>query len=95
MSVNRLPVLTLDSVRQHSLLFLAKTLDTDAGKIDPDADFDRLGLDSVMAVALILELEEWSGRELEPSLLFEYPTINELAKYITTSASEQPRANVA
>jgi acyl carrier protein len=94
MSVNPL-VLTLDSVRQHSLLFLAKILHTDAGKINPDADFDRLGLDSVMAVALILDLEEWSGRDLEPSLLFEYPTINELAKYVIASASAQPRANVA
>ncbi len=95
MSASRSPVLTVDSVRQHSLLFLAKTLHTDPGKIDADADFDRLGLDSVMAVALILDLEEWSGLDLEPSLLFEYPTINELARYVTASASEQPRANVA
>jgi acyl carrier protein len=95
MSVNRWPVLTIESVREHCGQFLAKTLHVAAGKIDTAADFDRLGLDSVMAVALILDLEEWSGLDLEPSLLFEYPTIDELAGYVVQTVGEQPKANVA
>jgi acyl carrier protein len=31
---------------------------------------------------LIVELEEWLGIELTPDLLFEYPTIAELARYL-------------
>lgn len=95
MSVSRSPALTMASVRDHCILFLAKTLHADAGTIDPAADFDRLGLDSVMAVALVLDLEEWSGLDLEPSLLFEYPTINELATYVVQTVGQQPQANVA
>ncbi|HXZ02884.1 MAG TPA: acyl carrier protein [Stellaceae bacterium] len=95
MSVSRSPALTMASVRDHCVQFLAKTLHADAGTIDPAADFDRLGLDSVMAVALVLDLEEWSGLDLEPSLLFEYPTINELAAYVVQTVGEQPQANVA
>lgn len=95
MSVSRSPALTMASVSDHCIQFLAKTLHADAGTIDPAADFDQLGLDSVMAVALVLDLEEWSGLDLEPSLLFEYPTINELAGYVVQTVEQQPRANVA
>jgi acyl carrier protein len=48
--------------------------------------FARLGLDSANSVFLIVELEDWLGLELTPDLLFEHPTIGELARHLATRA---------
>jgi acyl transferase domain-containing protein/acyl carrier protein len=48
-------------------------------EIDVREPFASYGLDSVRAVALSGELEEWLGRRLSPTLAYEYPTIAELA----------------
>jgi len=41
-----------------------------------------VGLDSANSVFLIVELEDRLGLELTPDLLFEYPTIGELARHL-------------
>lgn len=62
--------------------YLATTLDLSLEEIDPDAKFTRLGLDSANSVYLIVELEDWLGLELTPELIFEHPTISDLARYL-------------
>lgn len=57
--------------------------------IASDATFAQMGLDSATSAYFIVELEEWLGNELEPELVFEYPTITELARYIM--ARRRPR----
>ncbi|MBU2705971.1 acyl carrier protein [Zooshikella marina] len=44
-----------------------------------DISFDALGLDSVGQVTLMSDLEEWLELELEPTLIYDYPTITALA----------------
>jgi acyl carrier protein len=61
---------------------LAEFLDMDPGEIDVSAPFDRYGLDSYAAVGLISALEEWLGRELSPTLPYEYVTIESLAQHL-------------
>ena len=68
------------AIRDWCVEYLVRTLDLQAQAIDPDVKFVRLGLDSANSVYLIVELEEWLGIELTPDLLFEYPTIAELAR---------------
>ncbi len=55
--------------------------------VDPDAKFARLGLDSANSLYLIVELEEWLAIELTPDLVFEYPTIAELARHLAGPAA--------
>lgn len=50
--------------------------------IDITAPFADFGLDSRQAVSLSGELEDWLGRELEPTLVWDYPTIELLSKFI-------------
>ncbi|HEX8198977.1 MAG TPA: beta-ketoacyl synthase N-terminal-like domain-containing protein, partial [Isosphaeraceae bacterium] len=45
----------------------------------PLADF---GLGSMQAVSLAGELEQWLGRPLAPTLVYEHPTIEALARYL-------------
>jgi acyl carrier protein len=51
-------------------------------QIEPDTKFARLGLDSATSVFLVVELEDWLGLELESNVVFEHPSIGELARYV-------------
>ena len=61
---------------------LAKTIDNPAIAITPEASFAEMGLDSASSAYFIVELEEWLGLELSPELVFDYPTITQLARYL-------------
>ena len=61
---------------------LARELDLPVAEIDPSQPFAFYGLDSVHAVRLSTALEKWLHRELEPTLAYEYPTIDLLAAHL-------------
>jgi acyl carrier protein len=65
----------VDWCRNH----IASLLDFPVERIPADAEFDSFGLDSAAAVSLVVDLEEWLGTEVSPSLLFEFPTVQGLA----------------
>jgi acyl carrier protein len=69
-------------IREWCVKYLARTLDLPEDTVDPETQFARLGLDSANSVYLIVELEEWLGIELTPDLVFDYPTIAELARHL-------------
>ncbi|MFL6137071.1 MAG: acyl carrier protein [Frankiaceae bacterium] len=66
--------------------YLADLLGIPAAKVDPGADFDRLGIDSALAVALLSETEERYGVEMAPEALFENPNLNAVAQYLHEQA---------
>lgn len=61
---------------------LAKIIDNRGIAITPEATFAEMGLDSASSAYFIVELEEWLGLELPPELVFDYPTITRLARYL-------------
>ena len=75
------------AIRNRCVEYLALTLGLSNDEIEPDVNFARLGLDSANSVYLIVELEEWLGLELTPDLLFEHPTISDLARYLAARAA--------
>jgi acyl carrier protein len=63
--------------------YIAEILEVDSSKIDINVPFDRYGLDSSVAIGLTNELEEWLEIQLDPTLLYDYPTIDALVKHLT------------
>jgi len=61
---------------------LARELRVEPHEIDSRDPFSYYGLDSRTAVTLSGELEDWLGRRLSPTLLWDYPTIEALARYL-------------
>ena len=60
-----------------------KTVKTVLGTVVPnDAPLMGAGLDSLSAVDLVQTLGQELGTELEPTALFDYPTIGSLIKYL-------------
>ena len=56
--------------------------------LDPTEPITSYGLDSIAAFTLTLDLSEWLERDLQASLLWDFPTISELARYL----GEEPKA---
>ncbi len=65
---------------------LAGPLGLPASEIDPTRPFANFGLGSLRAVGLAGELEEWLGRPLSPTLLYEYPTVESLSRHLADDA---------
>jgi acyl carrier protein len=61
---------------------LASLLSANASDIDPAVEFDRFGLDSARAVELTADISDWTGEELDPTVLYDHPTINALSKHL-------------
>ncbi len=66
---------------------LSADLGIPAADIDPSRPFAYYGLDSVRAVRLTAALESWLGRELSPTLAYEYPTIELLSRHLADEAT--------
>ena len=56
-------------------------------EIDVRETFASFGLDSRTAVSLSGDLERWLGRRLPPTLVWDYPTIDELARHLDSTGS--------
>lgn len=63
---------------------LASRLELDPQQIEPQTEFSDYGLNSLEAVSLSGELENLLGRRFPPTLLWDYPTLETLAEYLTS-----------
>ena len=80
-------------IREWCVAYLAKALKVAPERINPQAKFARLGLDSAASALLIADLEDWLGVELSAELIFEHETPAALARYVARCcATEQAAA---
>lgn len=62
----------------------AEVLNKDVEDVDTQATFSSFGFDSATNLIVTDMLEQWLGRELDPTLLYEYETIAALAAHLAT-----------
>jgi acyl carrier protein len=60
---------------------LARELKIPPESIDVAAPFETFGLDSLAAVGLTGSLEDWLGCPVDPMMVYDYPTIQAMAKH--------------
>jgi len=68
---------------------LAERLDLPVEEIEIHKDFTEYGLNSIEAVNLSGNLENFLGRRLDPTLLWDYPNIQALALYLANQDRPQ------
>ena len=64
--------------------YLSRRLDISPAAMQLDVPFNQLGIDSMFAVVMSEDISAWTGVEGSPNMLYRYPTILELARYIAT-----------
>ncbi|WP_433755129.1 acyl carrier protein [Nocardia sp. CA-135398] len=57
-------------------------------EVDPTTPLAELGMDSVSAVSLCGEIEDRWPLDLDPTMVFDYPTIADIADYLTAELAE-------
>lgn len=75
---------TAAEIQDWIVSYLADLLEVDSDEIDVTIPFDRYGLDSSAAVGMTGDLEEWLERDVDPTLLYDYPTIEALVQHLST-----------
>lgn len=79
-------------IRAWLVVQLSERLGVAPSEIDTQQPFASYGLSSTEAVVLSGELEDWLGRRLLPTLVWEYPTIEALAGYLAEGSESPDRA---
>jgi len=75
-----------EAIQAWIIAHLSEETGIDAREIDPNAAFDDLGVASRDAVTLSGDLEDWLGRTLSPTLLWDHPSIAALAEHLAGGA---------
>ncbi|MDX3538897.1 acyl carrier protein [Streptomyces sp. MB09-01] len=80
------PAAAVDGVLPHEWLYarLSLYLRRAPETIDPGVPLAEYGMDSVAALSLCGDLEDEFGLEVEPTLLWDHPTVTSLVGYLST-----------
>lgn len=85
-------MISAEEIKSWLLGEFAALVGRSPAEVDPTESFARYGLDSISAVSLGLEIEAKTGRRLPPSVFWDYPSVAELARFLTTRNSSSCHA---
>ena len=71
-------------IQDWIISYVAELLEVEPESVDPTIPFDRYGLDSSAAYALTGDLEEWLGQEIDPTAIYDYPTLEALSEHLSS-----------
>jgi acyl carrier protein len=71
-----------DEIQEWIVNYLATELKTQPEEIDVAIPFEEFALDSMTAISLSGDLERWTGKKINPTVVYDYPTIEELAQFL-------------
>ncbi len=73
---------TTKEIQDWFVAKFSEVLDVEADRINVEESVTSYALGSIQLVSLVGELEDWLGRQLPPTVLSDYPTLRELARYL-------------
>jgi acyl carrier protein len=73
---------TLTEIQNWLVDYLAELLQIESKEIDIKIPFDNYGLDSATAIGLTGDLETWLVIELDPTLIYDYPSVETLSLHL-------------
>ncbi|MBW4633669.1 MAG: acyl carrier protein [Iphinoe sp. HA4291-MV1] len=75
---------TTAEIQAWIVSYVANLLEIEPDEVDVTIPFDRYGLDSSATVGLTGELADWLERDIDPTLMYDYPTVQALVRYLRT-----------
>ena len=74
------------AIRAWLVIEVAGLVRTSPDEVDPLQPFTSYGIGSSQALELAAKLEDWIGRPLSPTLIWDYPNIESLARHLAGPA---------
>lgn len=75
---------TAAEIQAWIVSYLADLLEVEPDEVNIKIPFDRYSLDSSAAIGMTGDLEDWLGYKLDPTLLYDYPTIELLTHHLSS-----------
>jgi len=72
-------------IEQWLAALIGEILELSPGEIEMTARFDRYGLDSVAVVSVTEGLSQYLERELDATVMYDFPTIQKLARHLAVA----------
>ncbi|GAX59142.1 beta-ketoacyl synthase [Candidatus Scalindua japonica] len=69
-------------VQQEMIGLLSEQLKVEKSEIDIDADISEYGVDSIMIMNMMNEMEQRYGKVVEASVIMEHPTVSSMSDYL-------------
>ncbi len=79
----------LEDIRSWLIQHIADHLNVSSAEIDVNEPFESFGLSSKEMVMISGDLEEWLDKRLEPTLVWQYPTIELISRYLVGEEAEE------
>lgn len=73
---------TNQDIQNWIVSYLADLLEMEPDEIETDIPFDSYGLDSSSAIVMTGDLEDWLGTQVDPTFIYDYPTVSALAQHL-------------
>lgn len=73
---------TAKQIQAWIVAYIAELLAIELDEVNVTIPFDHYGLDSAAAVGMTGDLENWIGQKIDPTLLYDYPTIEALSQHL-------------
>jgi len=75
--------MTRDEIYQTLVEILSESFELDPGEIEPESNlYEELGLDSIDAVDIFVQLREVTGRRPDPQVARQIRTVDELITFV-------------
>jgi acyl transferase domain-containing protein/acyl-CoA synthetase (AMP-forming)/AMP-acid ligase II/acyl carrier protein/NAD(P)-dependent dehydrogenase (short-subunit alcohol dehydrogenase family) len=83
-----------DDIKQFLITRLSQLMQISSTSIDPNESFASYGMDSLKAVQISGDLEEFLHTELSATLVYDYPSVNSLAEYLSGRKESNARIHL-
>ncbi|MGL5832825.1 MAG: acyl carrier protein [Waterburya sp.] len=75
--------LSATNIQDWLVTYLADLLAIEPEDVDVTVPFDRYGLDSSAAIVMTGDLQDWLGKEVAATVIYDYPTVEALIEHLT------------
>jgi len=73
-------------IQDWMVTYIARELGIPPEQVDVSVPFEHFALDSATAIGMTGELETWAGCRIDPTVVYDYPTIQDMAQYLAGEA---------
>jgi acyl carrier protein len=78
------PKPTAEEIQSWMISQIADELEVAPSEVNVTTPFADYGMDSVAVLCIVGDLERWLKRSFEPTLLYDYTTIESLSKFLAS-----------